>query len=149
MTNLITNTMKKLLLSLLSVILLFSCGNKIDSQIESSIKEICGKKCIIKTEKDKTTFEISYEDEEFGLAKQKEHAESLVWRLDKIMGVLNSGVVEFPIENDGGMAFTYQWETPDKVAALIYEFHKQKNGEYRAYEGRYEGNKTYIVVKYK
>lgn len=140
--------MKKLLF-ILTAMLLFSCGNKIDSQIESSIKEICGKEYVTEKEKDKTTFEISYEDEEFGLAKQKEHAESLVWRLDKIMGVLNSGVVEFPIENEGGMAFTYQWETPDKIAALVYEFHKQKNGGYGAYEGRFEGNKTYIVVKYK
>ena len=141
--------MRKILFYLLSVILLFGCGNKIDSQIESSIKEICGKNCVVKTEKDKTSFEVSYEDEELGLVKQKEHAESLVWRLDKIMGVLNSGVVEFPIENEGGRAFTYQWETPDKIAALVYEFHKQKNGGYGAYEGRFEGNKTYIVVKYK
>lgn len=137
--------MKKLFTLILASILLYGCGNKIDSQIESAVKEIYGKNyTVTKESESKTTFELSYEDK--GMLQQEKDINPFVWRLDKISGVVNSGKNTFAIKGDKGVAYTYYWETPELMIAFVAEFYIHAHG---GSGDKWEGNKTYIAIQHK
>lgn len=123
--------MKKLLLLALSAIMLFSCSSSYDSKVASAVKEIYGPVYPSLKKENGTSFFLNYSDKD--IVKQKEELERLVWRIDKIVGKINSGEQTLPLYNIG-LTMKYEWETTDVIITVTSNFYfsaieKLKAGE--------------------
>ena len=123
--------MKKLLLLALSAIMIFGCSSSYDSKVASAIKEIYGPVYPSLKKNNGTSFFLSYSGKD--IVEQKEELERLVWRIDKIVGKVNSGEQTLPLYSIG-MTLKYEWETTDVIITVSSNFHfsaieKLKAGE--------------------
>lgn len=136
--------MKKLLLLIIASILFIGCdSNNLDSKIKSAIKEVYGAGCKVTSFKDVTTFDLSYKREE--IFKQQNNTQPLIWKLDKITGVLNSGEITHSDPDGKSASYSYSWETTDVFVVLLsnYQF------KYSVPKKETERNYIQIIVTYK
>lgn len=136
--------MKKLLLLFLASLLFLGCNsNKLDSKIESAIKSVYGQGYTEASFKNITTFELSYEKK--GIRQQQNDIQPLVWKLDKIAGVLNSGEMIDTLHGDMGIRYSYSWETPELFIVLTSRIQLK----YSIPRGEDENNCITIIITYK
>ena len=136
--------MKKLLLFIFTSMLFIGCNStNFDSKIKSAIKEVYGTGYKVASFKNVTTFDLPYERDE--IFKQQNNTQPLVWKLDKITGVLNSGEVGHPGPEDKSVSYSYSWETTDAFVVLLsnYQF------KYSVPKKENERNYIQIIVTYK
>lgn len=113
--------MKKILILTLIAMLSVSCGNNYDSKIKNAIKDIHGKY----VELDYTSrLELSIDHSTGTLLKQKEELQSLIWRIDKIVGKINSGEITIPLPHNTGVKYIYEWETTDILVTVESKFNQ-------------------------